>query len=164
MTHSWDKWQTHRKTDRRTDHSMKWGSLFFFRNCFYIKLLIIMFIRMCDVQYWKSNVSNTWEIKEKLKILMTWNDLPFINTMQKTLKPFKKKFQFRGWVRKNFIPRNFKLKCIGRNKTWDISCFKKDLLEKQQSAPNTCNISPLKKIFLQNLTNAFFKYLWSILS
>ena len=123
-----------------------------------------MFIRMCDVQYWKSNVSNTWEIKEKLKILMTWNDLPFINTMQKTLKPFKKKFQFRGWVRKNFIPRNFKLKCIGRNKTWDISCFKKDLLEKQQSAPNTCNISPLKKIFLQNLTNAFFKYLWSILS
>ena len=32
----------------------------------------------------------------------------------------------------------------------DASCFKKGLLEKQQSVPNTCNISPLKKIFFQN--------------
>ena len=31
------------------------------------------------------------------------------------------------------------------------------------SVPNICNILPLKKIFFQNLTDAFFKYLWSIL-
>ena len=45
---------------------------FFLQNCFYIKLLIIVFIRMCDVQYWKSsNIWNTWKIKEKQKIWMT---------------------------------------------------------------------------------------------
>ena len=39
---------------------------------FYIKLLIIMFMRICDVQYWKNNnIWNTWKIKEKLKILMS---------------------------------------------------------------------------------------------
>ena len=32
------------------------------------------------------------------------DDLSFFNTMQKTLKPSKKKFQFPGWMRKNFIP------------------------------------------------------------
>ena len=31
----------------------------------------------------------------------------FINTRQKTLKPSKKMFQCLGWMRKNFIPRNF---------------------------------------------------------
>ena len=45
---------------------------FFLQNCFCIKLLIIMFIRMCAVQYWKSNnICNSWKIKEKLTILMT---------------------------------------------------------------------------------------------
>ena len=35
---------------------------FFLQHCFYYKLLIIMFIRMCDAQYWKSNNSqNGWE-------------------------------------------------------------------------------------------------------
>ena len=35
------------------------------QNCFYIKLLIIMFIRMFDVQYWKyNNICNTWKIKK----------------------------------------------------------------------------------------------------
>ena len=32
---------------------MDWN--LFLQNCFYIKLLIIMFIRMFDVQYWKYN-------------------------------------------------------------------------------------------------------------
>ena len=30
---------------------------------------------------------------------------------------------------------------------------------KKQNVPNTCDILPLKKIFFQNLTDAFFKYL-----
>ena len=34
---------------------------------------------------------------------MTCDDLSFINTTQKTLKMF----QFPGWMRKNFMPRNF---------------------------------------------------------
>ena len=36
---------------------------------------------------------------------------------------------------------------------------KKGLLEKQQSVPNTCDKFPLKKIFCQNLTDAFFQYI-----
>ena len=35
------------------------------------------------------------------------DELSFINTMQKTLKPSKKKFQFPRWMRKNFIPWKF---------------------------------------------------------
>ena len=34
--------------------------------------------------------------------------------------------------------------------TWDASCVKKGLLEKQQSVPNTYDILPLKKMFYQN--------------
>ena len=35
------------------------------------------------------------------------DDLSFTNTMEKTLKPPKKMFQCPGWMRKNFIPKNF---------------------------------------------------------
>ena len=35
------------------------------------------------------------------------DELSFINTMQKILKPSKKKFQFPRWMRKNFIPWKF---------------------------------------------------------
>ena len=129
----------------------------FWKNYFYIKLLIVMCIWVCDVQYWKSNnICNTWKIKEKLQILMTCDDLSFINNTQKTLKPSKKTFQFPGWMRKQFIPGNFSWKVS--KETWDASCFKTGLLEKQQNVPNICNISPFKKIFFQNLTNPFFKY------
>ena len=69
----------------------------------------------------------------------------------KNFKPLKKMFQFPGRTRKNFIPENFSRRVL--TETWDSSCFKKGLLEKQQSAPNTCNISPLKTIFFQNLIN-----------
>ena len=84
------------------------------------------------------------------------------NTTQKTLKPSKKMFQCPGWMRKNFITGNFSWRVAA--KTWDASCFKKGLMEKQQSVPNTCAILPLKRIFYQNLTDAFLKYLWSIFS
>ena len=45
---------------------------FVFQDCFYIKLLIITFIGMFGIQYWKcNNICNTWKRKkEKLKILM----------------------------------------------------------------------------------------------
>ena len=82
-------------------------------------------------------------------------DLSFINTAQKTLKPSKKMFQFPGWMRKNFIPRNFSWKVSAD--TWDASCFKKGRLEKQQSVPNTCDISPLKKIFFSKLNRCIFQ-------
>ena len=71
-------------------------------------------------------------------------------------------FQCPGWMRKNFISRNFSWRVA--TETWDASCFKKGLLEKQQSVSNTCAILPLKKIFYQNLIEAFFKYLWRISS
>ena len=77
---------------------------------------------MCDVQYWKSNnICNIWKIKEKLKILMTCDDLSFINTRQKTLKPSEKVFQFPGWMRKNFMPGNCSWRASAE--TWDASCF-----------------------------------------
>ena len=133
----------------------------FLQKWFYIKLLIIVFIRMCDAPCWKSNnICNTWKIKEKLKILMSCNDLFFINTTKKTLKPSKQNetFQFPGWMRKNFIARNISWRVSAE--TWDASCFKKGLLEKNNSVPNSCEILPLKKILFQDLTDAFFKYLF----
>ena len=47
-------------------------SFLLLQNCFYIKLLIIMFKRMCDLQYWakSNNFCHPWKIKEKLKIFM----------------------------------------------------------------------------------------------
>ena len=37
----------------------------FLQNCFYIKLLVILFIKMFDVQYWKTNnICNNWKIKK----------------------------------------------------------------------------------------------------
>ena len=64
-----------------------------------------MFIRMCDVQYWKSNnIWNTWKIKEKLKISVTCHELSFINTWQKILKPQKKRFSSQDGQEKALYP------------------------------------------------------------
>ena len=41
---------------------------------------------------------------------------------------------------------------------WDASCFKKGLLEKQQSVPNTYAIIDIEKDILSEL-DAFLKYL-----
>ena len=90
-----------------------------------------------------------------LLYLFMCDDLSFINTPQKTLKPSKKMFQFPRWMRKNFIPRNFSWRVSVE--TWDASFFKKDLLEKQQSVPNTCDILPLKKIFFSELNRYIFQ-------
>ena len=79
------------------------------------------------------------------------DDLSFINTTQKTLKSSKKMFQFPGWMKKNFKPWNFSWRVSAE--TWDASCFKNGLMEKQQCSKT------LKEIFFQNLTDAFFKYL-----
>ena len=83
------------------------------------------------------------------------DDLSFITTTQKNFKTFQKLFQFSGWMRKNFIPANFSWRVSAE--TWDASCFNKGLLEKQQCS-KTCHISQMKKVFFQNLTDAFFKY------
>ena len=64
---------------------------------------------------------------------------------------------------KRLHTRKFQLKGIGEKHEMQIAS-KKGLLEKQQSVPHTCDILPFKKIFFQNLTDAFFKYLLSILS
>ena len=59
-------------------------------------------------------------------------------------------FQCPGWMRKNFIPRNFSWRVAAE--TWDASCFKKGLLEK-----NTCAILPLKKDILSELNRCIFQ-------
>ena len=50
-------------------------------------------------------------------------------TLRKKLKTFQKMFQCPGWMRKNFIPGNFSWRIAAE--TWNASCFKKGLLEKQ---------------------------------
>ena len=47
---------------------------------------------------------------------------------------------FPGWMRKNFIPGNSSWRVSGRNMRWKLL---------QNCVPNTCDISPLKKIFFQ---------------
>ena len=76
---------------------------------------------------------------------MTCDDLSFIKTTRKTLKPSKKYFIFQNGWEKNFIHGNFSWTLSAE--AWDPSCLKERLLEKQQSVPNTCDILPLKKIF-----------------
>ena len=82
------------------------------------------------------------------------DDLSFINTTQKTFKPSKKIVSMPRMDEKKLHTWEFQLKRSSRS-IWDASCFKKGLLEKQQNVPNTCTILPLKKIFYQNLTDAF---------
>ena len=76
------------------------------------------------------------------------DDLSFIKATQKTLKSSKKMFQFPGWMRKNFKPWNFSWRVSAE--TWDASCFKNGLMEKQQ-----CSKHFERYIF----SDAFFKYL-----
>ena len=66
-------------------------------------------------------------------------------------------FQCLGWMRKNFIPLNFSWSVAVE--TWDSSCFKKGLLEKQQSFPNTCTILLLaiEKNILSELNRCIFQ-------
>ena len=77
-----------------SDHSkfdMDWN--LFLQNCFYIKLRI-MFIRMFDVQYWKSNnICNTWKPKKgKTKNLNVVYLLKRINGLCNFNFYFKKHF------------------------------------------------------------------------
>ena len=55
----------------------------FLQNCFCIILLIIMFIRIFDIQYWKrNNICNTWKIKKgKTKNLNVVYLLKHINVL-----------------------------------------------------------------------------------
>ena len=76
----------------------------------------------------------------KLFYLFMCDDLLFINTTQKTLKPSKKMFQFPGWKRKNFIPRNFSSKISAE--TLDASCFKKGLLENNRVLQTLVTLPP----------------------
>ena len=130
----------------------------FLQKWFYIKLLIIVFIRMCDAPCWESNnICNTWKIKEKLKILMSCNDLFFINTTKKTLKPSKQNetFQFPGWMRKNFIARNISWRVSAE--TWDASCFKKGLLEKKQQCSKLLRHIAIEKDTFSGLNWCIFQ-------
>ena len=58
------------------------------------------------------------------------DNLSFINTAQKTLKPCKKMFQGPGWMRKKFIPekgscRNMRCKLLPKRSTGNTTeCYK----------------------------------------
>ena len=89
------------------------------------------------------------------------NDFSFINNTQKTLKPSEKNVSIPRMDEKKLHASEFRLKGISGKMRCKL--LQKDLMEKQLSVPNTCDILSLKKIFFQNLTDAFFKYLITIL-
>ena len=80
-------------------------------------------------------------------IFFMCDDLSFINTMQKTLKPSKKNVPMPRMDEKKLHTQEFQLKGSSRN----MRC---KLLQKKvywkNWAPNICAILPLKKIFYQN--------------
>ena len=120
----------HSKFDKRLGFFI----FFFLQNCFNIKLLIIMFIRMCDVQYLK---------KEKLKMLITWDDLSFINTTQKFLKPFKKNGSIPRMDEKKLHTWEFQLKGIGP----PTKLFSKPLWMRLYRASNNCYVNLPFRLF-----------------
>ena len=77
-------------------------------------------------------------------------------TLCKNFKTFQKNVSISRMDEKKLHTREFQLNCIAGN----MRC---KLLQKRSTGKtNTCDILPLKKIFFQNLTDAFFKYLISI--
>ena len=85
------------------------------------------------------------------------DDLPFINTVLKTLKPSKKNVSIPRMDEKKLHSQEFLLKGITEN----TRC---KLLQKRSAGKTTgfqtlVVTSAIKKVFSQNLTSAFFKYL-----
>ena len=110
-------------------HGLK--SFFLLQNCFYIKLLIIMFIRICDLQYWKiNNICNTWKIKKKLKNLMTCDDCLSL-TLHKKLSNLPENVSLPRIDKKKLHTQGFQLKGISRN----MRC---KLLQKKVYWKNRC--------------------------
>ena len=71
-------------------------------------------------------------------------------------------FQWPGWMKKNFIPRNFSWRVAPE--IWDASCFIKVLLEKQQECSKHLGHIAIEKDIVSELNECIFKYPWSILS
>ena len=70
--------------------SLPWIGIFVFpQDSFYVKLVIIMFIRMFEIQYWKcNNICNTWKIeKGKTKNLNVGHLFFFISMRENSLQP-----------------------------------------------------------------------------
>ena len=83
------------------------------------------------------------------------DDLSLINTMQKSFKtPSKKVVSMPRMNEKKLHTQELQLKGSGTWK-WDASCFKKGLLEKQQSVPNTCAYCHWKRYFIRTLEMYF---------
>ena len=69
---------------------------------------------------------------------------------KKLLNLPKKMFKWLGWMRKIFTPGNFSWRTAAENVS------SKKVYLKNNSVPNTCLTLPLKKIFCQSLTDAFY--------
>ena len=115
---------------------MDWN--LFLQNCFfYIKLLIIMLIRMFDVQYWKSNnICNTWKVKKwKTKNLNVVYLLEHINGLCKFNFSSKLCEKFlQSWWTGGCMP--WKLKYyILRNRNYLPECFPNVFACEKNSCP-----------------------------
>ena len=128
------------------------ASAFFTRDCFQKHMLTFL----KPLYWWNAVITDfkrTWNNTLKkhvftiILLCFMCDDLPFIKTTQQTLKPSKKMFQFPGWMRKNFIPGNFSWRISAE--TWDASCFKKGIQEKQQSVPKLATYRHWKIYFFR---------------
>ena len=131
----------------------KWLLLHFSQMATSNKHMFIFLIKCCHnwflkklQQYLKETRSYHYAF-----LFFVCDDLSFINTMQKTFKPSKKKmFKCLGWMRKIFTTGNISWRTAAENVS------SKKVYLKNNSVPNTCLTLPLKKIFCQSLTDAFY--------
>ena len=101
----------------------------------------------------KQYIKEAWSYHHAFLFFLCMTTCLSLILCKKLLNLPKKMFQCLGSMRKNFIPGNFSWRVAA--KTWDTSCFKKGLLEKRQSVPNTCAILPLKRNFIRTLQMHF---------
>ena len=86
-----------------------------------------------------------------------YDDLSFINTVQRNFKTFQKMFQFQGWKRKNFIPG---ISAEGYQQKHEL-LQKRSTGKTKECSKHRQHTAIEKDIFLE-LNRCIFKYLLSI--
>ena len=120
----------------------------------FIFLKLLQLIKCCHNSFLR-------KLKEYIKethsyTILMCDDLSFINTTQKTLKP-SKNVSMPRMDKKNLHTQEFQLK--GSCKNMRCKLLQKRFIGKTTECSKHLRQSPLKKIFYQNLTDAIFKYI-----
>ena len=139
-------WSNSYSLSGQSNFDMDWN--LFLPNCFHnFKLLIIMFIRMFDVQCWKSNnICNTWKIKKgKTKdlnmvyFLKRINELCNFNFSCKITWPSPQQYTSPTKIKISDPPAKTFLKIFNLLRTWGGG-----------GGGVECDVTIQEKVFLQN--------------